>query len=373
MTLPEWLTYYRTTPTPDELVQRGIILPADAPEFRDAQSALQEAETNAARTRAAAQAAVNQAQGGITVPQDQIARLMQASNDADKNAQAARDKYNSLLHDTTKTDAAGLSAFYKEQDDRNAKDYETQVTGPRAKAHEIQLTGEQTRLTNAESNANAIGADLQKGLNTEAINAGDRVDSLELLRGLSDNMGNPSVLSRLKVGNTSLADIASAMGIGGDGWQDRIGNVQGFRAAVLNTVRALRSGGAAAGEPRSNQDLQFVMDMAPNEMQDPRTRGAIISYLQQINQRHIDLAAETSRLMATRAPDGTPTPAGDALGQARAKLGDIVPTVTPEVLNAPADQQWKWFSDNHIKPYTFFRYPNGHMDLYKGPPQQGQQ
>jgi hypothetical protein len=100
MTQPEWLKYYRTTPTPQELVDRGVVQPADAPEFRKAQADLAKAEAAAAANRAAAQNAANQTQSGL-MPQDQVARLIQASNDADKTVEAARDKYTTLLHDTT--------------------------------------------------------------------------------------------------------------------------------------------------------------------------------------------------------------------------------------------------------------------------------
>ena len=227
-------------------------------------------------------------------------------------------------------------------------------------------------LENVKS-GNQVNAKFQDDLNTDMKNMGTRVDDLQLLRGLSDNVGTATPLTSIKFGGRSLADIISTTGFGGQNLQNKAAAVQAFRAGVLNVVRDLRAGGAATGEPRSNQDLQFVMDMAPSEWEDPNTRSAIISYLQQVGQRRFDLAAEATRQMTTTLPNGRPMPGGLAYEAARAKLPDMVPQLPTEGLGPGPDQlaaRTKFFAG--VKPYTFFRYPNGRMDLYKGMPQQGQ-
>jgi hypothetical protein len=190
---------------------------------------------------------------------------------------------------------------------------------------------------------------------------GTRVDDLHLLQGLSDNVGTPTPLTSIKFGGRSLADIISSTGYGGQDLQNKAAAVQAFRAGVLNVVRDLRAGGAAAGEPRSNQDLNFVMDMAPSEWEDPKTRTAIISYLRQVGNRRLDLDAEATRQMTTKLPNGQPLPGALAYENARQKLPDMVPQLPADGLQ-PGPAQDKFFGE--LKPYTFFRKPNGSMALY---------
>ena len=223
-------------------------------------------------------------------------------------------------------------------------------------------------LENAKA-GNQANVKLTNDVNEDIKNSGTRIDDLQLLRGLSDNVGTPTPLTSIKVGGRSLADLISATGFGGQDLRDKAGAVQAFHAGVLSIVRDLRSGGAATGEPRSNQDLEFVTGMAPSEWQDPKTRTAIISFLQQVNQRRVDVGTEYSRQLATKQPNGQPTPAGLALAQARDSLPPMVPPMPANLMaKDPATTQLRqeWFERN-VKPGTFFRYPNGHIDLYKGP------
>ena len=268
--------------------------------------------------------------------------------------------------------AATATTRYNEGQQKDIQTRYDAATAAYNTAAQGSLTSQQAiDLENVKS-GNQVGSDLLKGYNTDSMNSAKRIDDLELLRGLSDNVGTPTPLTSIKVGGRSLADIISTTGFGGQNLQNKAAAVQAFHSGVLSIVRDLRSGGAAAGEPRSNQDLQFVTDMAPSEWQDPNTRSAIISFLQQTNQRRIDMGAEVSRLMATRLPNGQSMPAGQAIAVARQNLPDFVPQI-PGTITAPsqAPARQAWFETN-VKPYTFFRYPNGRVDLYKGPPQQGQ-
>lgn len=330
---------------------------ADQVQRSKQQVAAAETQLNQMRQGQFGQADLNRAQGQV--------------NDANKELDAAENAYNKAVQDAAQAGAGRLLERDNAERQRVTGNYKADVIDPRNKAAELALQGQQQIELENVKTGNATSAKLLEAYNTDAANSGKRIDDLELLRGLSDNAGSPTALTSIKVGDRSLADIISATGFGGKDLQDRVGAIQAFRAGVLNTVRELRTGGAATGEPRSNQDLQFVQDMAPSEWQSPATRGAIISFLQQVNQRRIDMAAEVSRLTATRGPNGQLMPAGEAVAQARKNLPDFVPKMpdnaignTPEALAARKD----WFATS-VPPHSFFRYPNGRIDLYNGPGQ----
>jgi hypothetical protein len=289
---------------------------------------------------------------------------------AQKAVQTAQQDYNKMIGDAAAKTSENQNAAILAQNAENAKAWGDIQAGKRAADLETQRGKQAIDLQNVTS-GNQTSAKLLDEYNTDAKNSGTRIDDLQLLRGLSENAGTPTLLTSIKIGNRSLADIISGTGYGGKDLSDKVAAVQAFRSGVMNVVRDLRSGGAAAGEPRSNQDLSFVQDMAPNEWQDPNTRSAIISMLQQINQRRIDMAAEVARLSATRLPNGMPMPAGQAVAQARENLPPMVPQLDKPTMDAGGAGLQTWFEQN-VRPYTFFRYPNGRMDLYKGPPQQPQ-
>ena len=323
------------------------------------QAVVQNAQRNlAAATLDRSTATTLEARAAANKNYDQANNTLQAANAALATLQQGGQVETAKLQQKADEDQrAGLRTTYN------------QLLAQKAEADRLRQTGQQQIDLENVKTGNATSQKLQEAYNTDAVNSGKRIDDLELLRGLSDNAGTPTLLTNIKVGDRSLADIISATGFGGKDLQDKVGAVQAFRAGILNTVRELRSGGAATGEPRSNQDLQFVQDMAPNEWQQPATRGAIISFLQQVNQRRIDMAAEVARLTATRGTNGQLMPAGEAVAQARKNLPDFVQTVPAEAMgNTPTQVQARkeWFNTN-VPPHTFFRYPNGRIDLYNGP------
>jgi hypothetical protein len=280
----------------------------------------------------------------------------------------ASSKLASLRQDAAAKTAANVLAAQKQQGELLSPLYQKAKELAQAPVLEKQRGQQAVDLENAKA-GNQANVKLTNDVNEDIKNSGTRIDDLQLLRGLSDNVGAATPLTSIKVGGRSLADLISATGFGGQDLRDKAGAVQAFRAGVLSIVRDLRSGGAATGEPRSNQDLEFVTGMAPSEWQDPKTRGAIISFLQQVNQRRVDVGTEYSRQLATKQPNGQPTPAGLALAQARDSLPPMVPPIPANLMaKDPATTQLRqeWFERN-VKPGTFFRYPNGHIDLYKGP------
>jgi hypothetical protein len=301
-------------------------------------------------------------------PNEEAAQARQV-NEAQGKLDAAENSYNDQVQKLAQSGASNLLNRDNAERARVSADYKASVVDPRnAAALKAQEGRQAIELENVKT-GNQTSQHLIEAYNSDAANSGKRIDDLELLRGLSDNAGSPTLLTSIKVGDRSLADIVSATGFGGKDLQDKAGAVQAFRAGVLNTVRELRTGGAATGEPRSNQDLQFVQDMAPNEWQSPATRNAIISFLQQINQRRIDMAGEISRLTATRGPNGQLMPAGEAVAQARKNLPDFVQTMPADAMGNTPDalQKRRDFFSANVSPHSFFRYPNGRIDLYNGP------
>jgi hypothetical protein len=205
------------------------------------------------------------------------------------------------------------------------------------------------------------------GLNTEAAASAHRLDDVAVLRGLSSNLGNPTFLTTAHIGGQSLADIISAAGVGSDALNTKAGQAQAFRAATLSMVRDLRMGGAATGEPRSNQDLSFITSMVPSEMQSPATRNAIISYIETANQRRMEYAAEVGRLANT--PEYRDN-VGGAMLAARKGMPDPLMTVPKEIATGGGDigaQRIQWFRDN-VRPGSFYRAPNGRMQVWSGVP-----
>jgi hypothetical protein len=345
MTLPEWQRYYRTTPTPDELVQRGIVLPADAPEFRDAQSALQEAEANAARTRAAAQNAVNQAQVGITVPQDQIARLMQASNDADKNAQAARDKYNGLLHDTTKTDAKGLADFYQQQDDRNATDYDNQVVKPRAAAIQagVDLKKDQIGLANHTWSGYVDSANAKAGAARQVR------DQLEPAMGMVGNQPTSVFIRSLIDNDPHAASYLKSLGITDPDQVDAQTSLRGILSYVSSEMKPTGTGALREYEMNAIRNSLGTGTMGLDNQ-----RLALARILN-LHDRIINEADAAGELWGNAQESGNPTKGlGTFQKDLDTKLGPVVHDATKEM--SPADladpaQVGKWVTSGVVAPH----------------------
>ena len=111
LSVPQYQARWRQPPTPEELTSRGIIIPGNEQAFQNAQAGVAEAEREAAAAHTTADSIMRTGIGGTDA-----SRAIQAANDADKNAQDARDKYAAMLQDTTKTNATSLQKFYTDQD-----------------------------------------------------------------------------------------------------------------------------------------------------------------------------------------------------------------------------------------------------------------
>jgi hypothetical protein len=353
----EFLEREHVTYSPQELQARGVILPDNPAEANAKFAAVTAANTAADNAkRAAADLYVT-----MKDPSDAIKQV----NAANEQAQKANQDYATYLQGANEKNAGALQNIYQQQDDRNATAYDNQVTKPAAAkvAAQAQLDRE---LALAHATAGETrGTDALKTVNDRMQAASDRIDQLQLLHGLSANVGDATGIGDMKIGGRSLADLISLTGVGPEAWQEKAGAVQAFRNGVLNLTRSLREGGAATGEPRSNQDLNFVLGMAPSELQDPRTREGILTYLEQVNQRQLNIGAETSRLMQTYLP-GTKDymPYGQALLAAREQYKDFVPQMDATTAADPVART-KWASS--LPDHSFFRDPSGNMHMWPPP------
>jgi hypothetical protein len=262
--------------------------------------------------------------------------------------------------------AKAQTAYTTAERDKIQARYDQAVTGYTTAAQSQLTSAQKLAEINAQAGATERTAALNP-INTEAAASAHRLDDLQVLKGFSNNLGDPTFLTSQKIGGKSLADIISGAGLGSQALQDKAGQAQAFHAAALSIVRDLRMGGSAAGEPRSNQDLTFITSMVPSEMQSPATRNAIISYIEQVNQRRMEYASEVGRLVNTPQFSNN---VGGAMLAARQGMKDIVQTVPEEVATGGGDigkRRLDWFRKN-VQPGTFYRAPNGRMQVWHGVP-----
>jgi hypothetical protein len=355
----EYLERERTQYSPQALKERGIILPDNPAEAQAKFDALQ-------RTQEAANAARRDANAQYITPGKDPADALKQLNVANEQAQKANQDYVSYVQGANEKNASAMAQLRKEDDDRNAQAYDKLVIQPRAAAVAAKAQADR-ELANIHATAGETrGTDALKTVNAKMDAASDRVDQIQLLRGLSANVGNATGIGAMNIGGRSLADLISMTGVGPEAWQQQASAVQAFRNGVLNLTRALREGGAAQGEPRSNQDLNFVLGMAPSELQDPRTRLAILTYLEQVNQRQLTIGSETSRLMNTYRP-GTKDylPYGEALQQARENhKEDFLPQMDAATAADPEARK-RWAS--RLPDHSFFRDPSGNLQMWPPP------
>jgi hypothetical protein len=288
------------------------------------------------------------------------------ANSAQERFQAASQNLAGLTQKYSETNATALQKWRQDQATLLAPIFQKQQELAATAAENDKNRANELAKIQATAGTTERTAALTP-LNTESAAAAHRLDDLQVLKGFSDNLGNPTFLTSAKIGGRSLADIISGAGIGSQALQDKAGQAQAFHAATLSIVRDLRLGGAASGEPRSNQDLQFITDMVPSEMQSPATRNAIISYIEQVNQRRMEYAAEVGRLVTTPEYQNN---VGGAMLTARKAMPDIIQAVPKEIATGGGDvgnERLKWFREN-VAPGTFYRAPNGRMQVWHGVP-----
>jgi hypothetical protein len=270
----------------------------------------------------------------------------------------AQNTYDAAQRDLISKGATNLQKRNEAEQLRVANLYDTTVTQPKNKAAELALQGQQKIAEiQAQAGATERSAALNP-INTEMAASSHRLDDLAVLQGFSDNLGDPTFLTSTKIGGRSLADIISAAGLGSQALQTKAGQAQAFRAVTLSMIRDLRAGGAATGEPRSNQDLSFVEGMVPSEMESQATRNAIMSYIQQVNQRRMEYGAEVNRLANTPEYQNN---VGGAMLAARQGMPDMLQTMPSDIAwtggQAGINARKDWLAQ-HVHVGTFYRTPS---------------
>jgi hypothetical protein len=234
-----------------------------------------------------------------------------------------------------------------------------------------QERGSQSRLSTAAGavvESNKIVRDM---LAKDSVTAAGKVQNLEGLLALSDNVGDKNTtlqsLANVKYGGTSLLNHLANFGIVPKG---DAGPIQMLQSGISGAITELRSG-IQMGQ-LSDRDLTFIESMGPSLYEDQATRTAVIKYLQQAARAKMKLNTIYNEEM-TR-PN---TSSADALERAR----DIMEKKYPIVPQMPADlyahrrdpnPEWsgkvaEWADNYNVKSRTLYRAPGGGLKLVPDP------
>lgn len=327
MTQPEWLQYYRHDPTPDEAARRGIILPANAPEFQQASADLDRATQLAAANRAAAQNATNMAQRGM-LDQGQVAKLIQASNDADKAEEAARQKVTDLLHDTTKTNATALQKYYDDQDTANRTAYQEQVINPKAAA----------ALAAADVNKTEIGAAnsvWQKTVETANAKSGaarNVRDQLEPAMSMVGSQSTSAFIRNLLQNDPNAATYLKTLGIVDP---DKVDATTALRGILSYISSEMKPTGTGALREYEFNAIQNALSSGSMSLKDQRLAMARILNLQD---RIIQEGDATGELWGSAMESGNPRSGlGSIQKNIDARLGPVIHDAVKEMPAAGFD------------------------------------
>jgi soluble lytic murein transglycosylase-like protein len=299
-------------------------------------------------------------------------KLAQATGDP-KSAAAAQDAYNKVLADETtmlggQTDKARdfLKEFYKNDFEQQKGIFETNQKAQLdrvTQAQKAEAEGRQQRETNAAQVENTASGKLQEQINTESLAAKDRVNDLDGLQVLSDQVGNKSTnLATISIGGQSLLDRLVAAGVGTKEKLAEMGNMQAFQTGVAGLIKSLRQGMSMGS--LSDSDLRFVSNMAPTLLENQATRNEIIAYLKEMQQRKLQFGSDVSQLIAGGGPNGTSMKIGQAIQVAQSRMREFAPTLPAEIVASPKDQQMQWAIAHDIRPQQLVRLPDGRLAIF---------
>lgn len=261
-----------------------------------------------------------------------------------------------LAEFTEKARAAGSAAADKGKE-REAKFWENQETQLR-QAHKELITGAETRLTADNAAKNTRIAKINEGVDSDVALSSERISSLEALRVLSAQVGKPSLLGDVRVGNRTLADIISSTGWGGPELAKKAGDIQTFQSAVNAAIKDIKSGVAMGAV--SDRDMIFLENMVANPKQDERTRNLIITGLIAAQERKRDVAMKVGNLIASGVPPH------QAILQAHKETPPIFRQVPPDIDKGDSKARGDWFRDN-VRPGQLYRRGDNTVDVYPGP------
>jgi len=208
----------------------------------------------------------------------------------------------------------------------------------------------------------------QVALTAQAVSARNRIDNLETMKGLSDQVGPATLLGDTQYRGQSLADIFRVYGIGTDEEMRRMGAIQAYGSAQANLAKEMRQGLSLGGQ--SDAELRWIQQMGPQLAQDPITRMAVTAYLENAQYQTIRLSERVNELMSGNGPDGKRMHYGQAVQQARNDIGSVVPKIDAGTWNAtgPDGEQARknWFA-SHVPLHTYYYDPSGNLNIYVTP------
>jgi hypothetical protein len=358
--LPSVLDYqarYRHVPSPEEMQQRGLVLPDNPQAVQTAYAGVQEAEREAAAAHTAADSIMRTGIGGTDA-----SRAIQAANAADKNAADARNAYTNLIQGANEKNAAALQSYYKDQDATLAGAYDKIQDRIAASALETQRGKQQIAQTDESQRIQYINTQQGK-LDEEAAKSRDNLWQLQMLGGLSNAAGSANPVGEMEIGGRSVRDWLLASGIGTPSQVATWTAQDAFKAAVTKFAQDMRAG---QGMGRlTNQELTVLMQMLPNVGMDQGAREAILDYMGQLYQRKSDFALHTANHLSDTDQGGKPINFSAAMDAADKELGPILPAMDPKQIKTQQDYN-DWLSAGNVAPNRFFREPNGHMAIYHG-------
>jgi hypothetical protein len=345
---PQFQSRYRQAPTPDELVSRGLVLPENVQAFQDQQTAV----ANATAEAAAAHAAANR--GAVGYPGFDVDKAIQAANTADKNAQDARNTYNTMVQDAAKTNAGALQKFYTDQDTQLAAAHKDLLDRQAASALETQRGQQAVTLEQAKAGILSKQKLIDQA-NEDSKTSHDSVTQLQALMDLSKGAGAPDLMAA----SPALRDWLGRIGALDDRGMQKASAQTALEAANNRLISVLRNG--TGFQRTTNMDLQFLQRSGPGGPWTPEEyRDSTAQFLLQAYRHQQDYSQKVAGYMT----DGMSY--GAATKQADADVGPIIQQIPDTFKGQPlvGSARDKYIWDN-TDPGEFYKDQNG--KLQRGP------
>lgn len=267
-------------------------------------------------------------------------------------------------------------ADFKQQQDTHAKMLDDYLKGQQAeqtqkyKLAEIAASGEQTRQSTAAGAVVNRNNKALEALDVDSKAAANSIPQLEALRALSDNVrdessGTLTKLATIPFHGTTLLNRMAQLGLADP---TKVGPIQMLQGGISGAVAQLRQGMSMGA--LSDRDLSFIESLGPSLYEDPATRSAVISYLQQSQRAKLRFNVEVNKEMTK--PNMNVAEAVDNAQRTMESKHPIVPQVPPEIYAArgspdPAIQARvrQWAVDNNVKQNSLIRKPDGYLELVR--------
>jgi hypothetical protein len=281
--------------------------------------------------------------------------------------------------------ALAVTKYNETQDNAIRPRYEKEVDAYKAAAQAnlahsqaLEIEGEKGKQSRLSTEAGSIvesNKKIRDQLGTDSVASAGRIQNLEGLLALSDNVGDKNTtlqsLATVKYGGKSLLDHLATFGVIPKG---DAGPIQMLQSGISGAVTELRAGVQMGA--LSDRDLNFIESQGPSLLEDQATRTAVIKYLQQAARAKMKFNTIYNEEM-TRTEGGRPVSSAVALERARdilEKKYPIVPQMPADLFEHRRDKDpvWmnkvaEWAQENNIKPRTLYRAPGGGLKLVPDP------